>query len=48
MSREIKDIQNQIVQEQSKGFKSKIEKLANDLKMLQKENAEIVKQLREN
>jgi len=46
VSREIREIQNQIKQEESRDFSSKIEKLATDMKILQKENSDLAKLLK--
>merc|ERR1712227_757386 len=41
VSREIRDIESQIRQDESRDLKSKVERLSIDLQMLQKENSEI-------
>ena len=41
VSREIRDIQNQIRQEESRDLQSKVEKLTRDLQTLHRENAEM-------
>lgn len=46
VSREIRDIQSQIRQEEGRDLKTKIEKLKLDLQMLQNENSEMLKTLK--
>ena len=41
VSREIRDIQNQIRQEEGRDLRSKVEKLTRDLQTLHRENAEM-------
>ena len=48
LNREIRDIKTQITQEENKDLKSKIERLALDLKAIQTENAALVKEIKQN